>query len=984
MVTRKIYYRASLLCLFMTAAGLLFSQDLPYRVTGNPWNDTLGNHRAVLQVDGASDSVVYAAIPWRRRDPAPETKAVIVTDSNGVRIKELLLMSNTREWGRMIFRPVAGAGKYYVYYLPYKGTKGDGWFKGNYTPPYQDIDAQWAEVHRPKVENGNGVPHAKIVAMEARTAFDSFFPMEVIATEEETREMIRTHPDAFLVFPEDRTRPVKMTADLPYKWVRSGPLNYFKGEACRNEYYVFQLALFASRQDINDIKVRYVGNEFPLTCFNLEGRNAKGEYFTRKVNVQKGKVQALWFGVDIPSGAKPGEHTFTVVVTEAGGAKHESRITIRVLDKLIADRGDGETWRGSRLRWLNSTLGIDDSVPRPYTSLQVHAQLISGKTADVRLATSGLPASIVANGKEILQQPMAFAIETDRGIVRLPDAVLRITKKQAGIVSWESTASDRDLTLHCSASMEPDGYLHYRIRVSPRTVLAIKDMRLEMGVRKATATYFMGMGLHGMDCPQHYDWTWKGPQNAFWIGNADAGVYCKMLGAAYEGPMLNLYHPPPPPAWYNDNKGGFLLEQKGDRIDCSTYSGERTLEAGKDCEFEFSLLVTPVKTIDTHSQFTDRYYHNGSQPSPSDEDVQTGIGVINVHHASSVNPYINYPFLSVDTIRAFTNKWHKKGVKVKLYYTIRELSNQVTELWALRSLGNEVLGDGKGGGYIWLREHLGDHYNAQWFTPINGYEACDAALLTSGESRWYNYYIEGLRWLIKNTDIDGLYLDDVAYGRDMLKRMRKVMDRIKPGCIIDLHSNTEFSIGPATQYTEFFPYINKLWFGEHFWYDKMDPANWIVESSGIPFGLMGDMLQSGGNPWRGMVYGMTVRYPWFTAGVNCDPRAIWKIWDKFGIADARMVGYWKDAGLVRISDTAVRATAYVKDDGLLVAVASWAKDTVRVKLDIDWAKIGWRPEDSIWVPGIEGYQKEAWCGLQDRLELAPTKGLLLWFRKKGP
>jgi hypothetical protein len=163
----------------------------------------------------------------------------------------------------------------------------------------------------------------------------------------------------------------------------------------------------------------------------------------------------------------------------------------------------------------------------------------------------------------------------------------------------------------------------------------------------------------------------------------------------------------------------------------------------------------------------------------------------------------------------------------------------------------------------------------------------------------------------------------------------------------------------------------------------MDPANWIVETSGIPFGLMGDMLQSGGNPWRGMVYGMTVRYPWFTAGVNCDPRAVWKIWDQFGIADARMVGYWKDGGLVSVSDTAVKATAYVRDDRLLVAIASWAKDTVRVKLDIDWAKIGWRPEDSIWMPGIEGYQKEARCGLQDNLELAPTKGRLLWFRKKG-
>ena len=48
---------------------------------------------------------------------------------------------------------------------------------------------------------------------------------------------------------------------------------------------------------------------------------------------------------------------------------------------------------------------------------------------------------------------------------------------------------------------------------------------------------------------------------------------------------------------------------------------------------------------------------------------------------------------------------------------------------------------------------------------------------------------------------------------------------------------------------------------------------------------MGEMLQKGGNPWRGMVYGMTSRLPW--AG---DPRPLWKVWDEFGIADARMIG----------------------------------------------------------------------------------------------
>jgi hypothetical protein len=238
----------------------------------------------------------------------------------------------------------------------------------------------------------------------------------------------------------------------------------------------------------------------------------------------------------------------------------------------------------------------------------------------------------------------------------------------------------------------------------------------------------------------------------------------------------------------------------------TTYSGERHLEVNQEVNYEFAMLITPVKELDSKDQFTTRYYHNGNQPSPAMEDLKSGIKVTNVHHANPVNPYINYPFVAVDTMKNFVNQWHKNGLKVKIYYTIRELTNQVTEIWALRSLGTEILGDGSGGGYPWLREHLIDHYNVQWFNKINGYEACDAAVITSGQSRWYNYYIEGLRWLVKNVDIDGLYLDDVSFDRSMLKRMRKVMDDVKPGCLIDLHSNTGFSKGPATQYAEYFPF----------------------------------------------------------------------------------------------------------------------------------------------------------------------------------
>jgi 5'-methylthioadenosine phosphorylase len=57
-----------------------------------------------------------------------------------------------------------------------------------------------------------------------------------------------------------------------------------------------------------------------------------------------------------------------------------------------------------------------------------------------------------------------------------------------------------------------------------------------------------------------------------------------------------------------------------------------------------------------------------------------------LHQGNQLNPYINYPFLTVEPLRQYVKEAHAAGAKVKLYYTVRELSTSATELWALRSL----------------------------------------------------------------------------------------------------------------------------------------------------------------------------------------------------------------------------------------------------------------------------------------------------------
>lgn len=986
------------------------TENYLYEIPSIPWDESLGNHRAVLFIDQPSD-IIRLDYNWRRSDKDVEQKRfLIIRAETGDTIPNIERIEVTEEKCRLQFGPVTAKGMYYFYYLPYEVQPGYGFYKLDYFPKEKEPSSDWLK-HIPLQSK---IPEARIARVESRTRFDSFYPMEITATKAEKECYYQRMPAEVYLFPENRENPIRMRNNIPMKWLEYQPGKEFRGEAAPNEYFAFQIGVWANRRSVNQLSykastLRCGKDSIPsasVTCFNVEGTDPYGNFFKKELNVAKGQVQPLWFGVDIPSGQKAGTYQGDITIQDATGKVGTVPVIICIGGNALADRGDSEPWRHSRLRWLNSTLGIADTPVPPYTPVTAEGNTIGclGRTVTTDRQTC-LPAQINSWGAEILSKPVQFIIRTKKGEKKLK-ATPAQTGQTAGHVSKSWTAGDADLSLTCTMTMEFDGWMNYVYTITPKKKIEIEDIRLEIPVKNEIATYVLGMGLPGQETPREYDGKWDLPEkkvdnfgvsiptskeqqwlwpfDSFWIGNAHAGIHCELRGSTYSGPLLKLYRPPYPESWSNNGKGGFRIRKEEHETKAIVYSGERLLEAGKPVIFDFALIITPVKPLNMKSQFVDRYYHNGSKPAPTEEDLRTGIRIINVHQGNEYNPFINYPFLTVDKMKDFTTHWHRKGCKVKMYYTLRELSNATTEIWAIRSLGHEVLRGGRGGSFPWCREHLVTDYAPKWYEHFE-YDnplgiVADASILTSeSDSRWYNYYIEGLAWMIRNLDIDGIYLDDVSYDRRILKRMRRAMDSVKPGCLIDLHSNTGFSRGPANQYAEFFPYVDKLWFGESFLYNKMTPANWLIESSGIPFGHTGDMLFQGGNPWLGMQYGMTVRYPWYTEGVNCDPRSIWKIWDEFGIADATMLGFWEAHPAVTASDPSVKVTAYRKAGKTLLSLGNYSDEKKTVSLSIDWEQLGLNPQQvKFTAPFIKNLQDKGEWNAGDPITIRPRKGWLIY------
>lgn len=970
--------------------------------------DSLGNHRAVVTVGSAADAVL-AHLEWRRRDANPGDVQLVVIDARTRRrVRNVARMDITREYGEVVFQPPTAPGTYYIYYLPYTGTFKSNYPKLEWRRPDDNADRQWLLRHALTLENARfrgyrQLPQARFERFEAIDAFSAFSPMERIASKTELDALRQRYGWAeYFLFSESRENAVRMTSDIPQRWATGTPFNAHRGTAQRGEYYTLQVGLWAHRSALDSVAVILEpltgrnGQVIPasaLTCFNTEGVDWTGRPFRKTLSVERGKVQALWLGIDVDSTVAPGVYEGDVTISARGVRPRSVRVALTVTGDQIANRGDDAPDRLTRLRWLNSQRAANDELVAPFTPMTVKDNTVGVLGRTMSFGADGLPARITSffaptvtalgtTAREVLAAPVRLVVSDSNGkALAFAGEPARVTRSGVGSVEWRSQQSANGVSLAVAARMEFEGTTEYQVTLRASRPTSLGDVRLEVPMREDAARYLMGLGHKGGRRPAEVRWVWdvaKHNQDALWIGDVNAGLQLTLKDEHYVRPLnTNFYLSKPlvlPRSWGNGGRGGceVLPRRAGTsrQVSVSCFSGAHTLQPGDSLRFDFRLMLTPFKPLDVRGQWDTRYFHAFV---PIDSIAGRGANTVNVHHANAVNPWINYPFLEPARMKAYIDSAHARQMKVKIYYTVREITNHAPEVWTLRSLGNEVLAEGQGGGGAWLREHVEDGYISAWHVP----GIRDAALVTSGVSRWHNFYVEGLDWLVKNVGIDGLYIDDVAFDRTTMKRVRRVLDQGSRGALIDLHSANQYNVrdgfaSSANLYLEHFPFINRLWFGEYFDYNAA-PDYWLVELSGIPFGLMGEMLEKGGHPWRGMTFGMTNRMPW-----SGDPSPLWKQWDTFGINDTRMSGWWSPDTPVATGDSLVLASTWTGTGKAMVALGNWSADARTVRLTINWRALGLSPTRvRIRAPAIENFQDAAEFPVGGALTVPGGKGLLL-------
>lgn len=936
--------------------------------------------RVVFEVRGAGP-VVRGEARWRRSQLSVRMKGLkILAAATGAPVRDAALVHYDGERVVVDFRPSAGPGVYHLYY-------------GAADAPGFAPSAEWLAAR----DAASPEPvHA--LRIEARCAIDDFDAMERVATGEEVSALLARSPGAsYMVFAEDRDKPIKLQFEIPAHWAAGGPSAAILLPADRHEYRVFQLGVWAARCSIPNLRVQASELRGPggavlpaasVQCLTLESR-IRSPHIVRpagRCEIPQGQVRALWFGIDIPEDARPGAYTGTLAVCPEGQEPTDLTIRLTVSDRVIAERGDHDLTRLSRLRWIESDVGLTDQVFPPYAPLRVDppARTIQTWGHAVRLGAGGLPIGIDVGVCPVLAGPITLNGRVGGRRIRWANPTCAITRTEPGVVEWSGQIQADGVDLSVAGRMEYDGcvVLTLSLRSAVSTGADVRDLTLTIPWNRKNATLATGMGYRGR---RDGNRSWRlvsraarGFSPSLWMGSVEAGLgWITWVEPPGESVVTGLSGPQPATGarspWEDASRpDAATITDEPRTVSLRLNLGRHRVVPGTPWSMTFALLPTPVKPRDER-HWIFRYMHKGGGFRPSDSDTpqsflkdgcrrldavvnELGVRRLNLH--DWWGPAFNYPWQweGPDNLERLTAEAHRRGLRVKVYNSGRELSTFAPEFWALvyEGTGHRFRDAIEPKPRLWFQDawrqnHLPDGLPAGW-PRVHDDRGNEHAIPVSNATRNGNFYLESMRYMTRFFGTDGAYWDGAdgpTLGhREMAKRLWVMFRQTNPDATVDVHHGHALIDSPVSAHMLCFPFIDSLWHGEGFDYDRLDPWAWLVEIAALPFGVPSEMLGGEDYLGRGMLFGIWPRHGWYreTAAI---PK-LWRFLDRFGIREARMLGWWDPAAGVTVDRPETLATAFCHgENGVLLAVASWhpplspwMEMTLDVSLLLDRKRLG--------------------------------------------
>ena len=567
-----------------------------------------GDVRAVLSVsnDSIVSGVATAQIFWRRRDPHPELKRVIIIDPTGA--PATVINAEVEATCGLLNFSATLAGEYHVYYLPFlQANDGAGttfsWQGCNDTRSDEDNLCVLGR-RRASTDTDVGTVSycdARLAAaslvtrIESRDSFNLFTDMEAVAASAEvkaTRDVLRAASRPFGVFPEDHDRAIRMFDAIPVRWTpggegpQPGVSPSLSISAAPGEFCVFQFGLWAHDSDVMNVTAvasdfagpgASVINSTDVVFINLAGIDTGGRPYVRSYGVVAGRVGSLWTAVRVPADAELGTYAGTVTIATAGAVAANATtvsITVVVTGEPVTDGGAANVTSYARLQWLYSTRGLEDIVPAPFVPVAVDADgslTLRSLLHNVTLAPNGMIEAVNATVQRwirgspgntmhtLLASRVRFDVFAGGASSPLAENITQlasITSRLNSSVSWSAASlisipGGGELNVDVTGTYDFTAYASFEITVSTAgsTGIVVDDVRLSLPIAKDMCGYIVGMDDAGAPASQYVDrkWRWSNTtgSNKVWIGRPEVGALLNLKGDGDEwnSPMFGRDYP---------------------------------------------------------------------------------------------------------------------------------------------------------------------------------------------------------------------------------------------------------------------------------------------------------------------------------------------------------------------------------------------------------------------------------------------------------
>ena len=644
-------------------------------------------------------------------------------------------------------------------------------------------------------------------------------------------------------------------------------------------------------------------------------------------------------------GLAPGDYRVAVVFQGADGREMERQeLPLTIL---------------AEPEWLGNRVGVDRTVPTPWTPLEVDGQTIRCWGRTYTYEEAFLSTRIVSQGQEVLAAPIRVTGTVDDAPLALGPCDLRFTERADDRVVLEGAGRRDALEVRAKATIEFDGFVWTELTLVPVPSARIGSLALEIPLRVDIATLFQrSLDYLARDTGALKPEGWHGKFQAVWIGHPSAGI--QWLAESKED-------------WHTTRSDREIeVLPQGDQVLLRVNFIDTPVTADKPLTYRFGTIVTPVKPPLKGY----RSWRIGWNDSPPTRNIQPYWVFWR---------YFSHPF-PIEGKSEEVAALLKSGLRVLPYIQINNATPYSEEFpyyvseWSTRTDDTVRFYDGSAG---------------------DGGKRWHMSSVCPGAQSWQDYFIYHMAKAIEECDFRGIYHDGPPGGcrnrfhghtylepdgeekgfqftlgwREMAKRLYKVVKRHDPDSVIFWHSSGQKDMYVLSFCDVISPgenFVGQL-SNRHPDYTHVMPLDkYRTGMMGHNFGPVGAFLTSlsrAPTPWKGdhmgmpagpaeHILGMAILHDAYLWPGWCHPEPIrrsWDAYDRFGWTDdLEFVPYWEPdavAQCARVEPDAVKASLFVRPDrsGMMIVLFNDSGEkqeaSIRIALERLGALEGADPED---------------------------------------